>query len=64
MNMHRLAVHRGHSITEAGEVLLGRIIKFHRNVDVGYAKPSKACGFIRQSFLMCMQPKIYDVPDA
>ena len=54
MNMHWFAVHLGHGITEAAEVLFGRTIKFHGNVDVGYAKASEACGFIRQSFLMRM----------
>ncbi len=64
MDMHWLAFQLSHRVTELSKIFFGWPVEIHRDVDVSQAKTSKGGGFIRQSLFMCVQPKIYDVPNA
>ncbi|EZP71410.1 hypothetical protein BV96_02686 [Sphingomonas paucimobilis] len=64
MDMHWPAFQLSHHVTELSEVFFGWSIEVHRDVDISQAKTIKRGSFIRKSLFMCVQPKIYHVPNA
>jgi len=53
-----------HDSAELLEVLVGRVPKIDRYMDVGHAEPAHAPRLVRQGFLVGVEPKVDDVLDA
>ena len=64
MNMHpdlSQLLHRG---AEPAEVLVSRVLKIDRDVDVRHAETADTCRLVRQSLLMGVKPEVDDVAHA
>jgi hypothetical protein len=64
IDVHRNILEFGHYSAELLEILFARVLKIDRYVRVGQPESEDARRFVRQSFLVGMQGKVYDVLDA
>src|SRR6516162_8063246 len=53
-----------HDRAELIEVLVGRVLKIDRDVDINHAEPADARGLVREGLLVGVEPEIHDMPDA
>jgi hypothetical protein len=53
-----------HDRAELLGVLVGRILKIDRDVDVGHAETGDACRLVREGLFVGVKPEIDDMADA
>src|SRR5437762_2141910 len=63
MDVHRHVLQLLHDGAELIEILVGRVLKIDRNMDVRHSETADARGLVRQRLLMAVKPEVDDMLD-